>query len=118
MKDALLLSELLLTSHRKEIPDYLSGKDDERTIESWAVDIEKIIRLDKKSPDVIRQVIIWAKAPDCFWFPNIQSGHKLRKHFETLYSQMINDNKKKGKSAQPHKIAMDNIPDDKLDEYF
>jgi hypothetical protein len=29
---ALELSELLLTSHRKEFPDYLSGKDDKKTV--------------------------------------------------------------------------------------
>jgi len=118
MRDALILSELLLTSHRKEIPDYLSGKDDEQTINSWAQDIEKIIRLDKKSPDVIRQVILWAKTPGCFWFPNIQSGSKLRKQFETLYSQMITDNKKNGKGSQPFKIGADKAAAENVDKYF
>jgi hypothetical protein len=120
MTDAFSLAGLLLSLHRKEISDYLSGKNDKKTIENWAEDIEKLIRLDKKPPDVIRHVIEWVKAPGCFWFPNIQSGSKLRKQFEMLYSQMIADNKKKGKSSQPnaHKIASDNIPDEKLDEYF
>lgn len=88
-KDAIELSTLLLTSHRREIPDYLSGKNDEKTINSWAQDIEKLIRLDGKSPDAIRQVILWAKTPGGFWFPNIQSGKKLREKYEVLYSQML-----------------------------
>jgi len=88
-KQALELSELLLTSHRKEIPDYLSGKNNEKIINSWAQDIEKLIRLDGKPPDLIRQVILWAKTPGSFWFPNIQSGKKLREKYEALYSQML-----------------------------
>jgi hypothetical protein len=88
-KEAFELSTLLLTSHRKEIPNYLSGKNDEKTINSWAQDIEKLIRLDGKSPDVIRQVVLWAKTPGGFWFPNIQSGKKLREKYEVLYSQML-----------------------------
>jgi hypothetical protein len=87
-KQALELSELLLTSHRKEFSDYLSGKDDNAIIDRWAVDIEKLIRIDKKAPENIRQVILWAKEPGCFWFSNIESGKKLREKYETLWSQM------------------------------
>jgi len=120
MKDALVLADLLFDLHKKIVPNYHSGKDIEKIKRDWAQDIEKIIRLDKKSPDVVRQVIEWAKNPDCFWFPNIQSGSKLRKQFEMLYSQMITDSKKKGKVTQSHvhKIESDNIPDEKLDQYF
>ena len=90
-KDSLELSELLLTSHRNEIPDYLSGKDDKKTVERWARDIEMLIRIDKKPPETIRRVILWAKTPGKFWFPNIQSGKKLREKYETLYSQMLGE---------------------------
>jgi hypothetical protein len=120
-KDALILADLLFNLHKNEVPNYHSGKDIEKIKSDWSEDIEKIILLDKKSPDDVRQVIEWAKKPDCFWFPNIQSGRKLRKQFETLYSQMIiEDNKKRGKSSQSHahKIVSDNIPDNKLDEFF
>jgi len=119
MKDSLILANLLFDLHKKEVPDYHSGKDIEKIKNDWAQDIEKIIRLDKKTPDVVRQVIEWAKAPDCFWFPNIQSGSKLRKQFETLYSQMIADGRKKsGTKPKPLKIAKDNINPDDVDQYF
>ena len=118
MIDALALAELLFSLHQKEVPDYHSGKDIEKVKSDWASDIEKIIRLDKKTPDIIRQVIEWAKTPGRFWFPNIQSGSKLRKQFETLYSQMVNDSKKTSKPAQPHKIAADKTKLEKLDEVF
>jgi hypothetical protein len=118
MKDALVLADLLFNLHKKEVPNYHSGEDIEKIISGWAKDIELLIRRKEKQPETIRQVIEWAKTPGCFWFPNIQSGSKLSKQFETLYSQMITDTNKKGKPAQPHKIAADNIPDEKLDDFF
>jgi len=102
-KDAFELSELLLTTHRKEIPDYLSGKDDEKTIGMWAADIEKLIRIDKKQPETIRRVVLWAKTPGCFWFPNIQSGKKLREKYETLYGQMTRQNKTASSGKPPER---------------
>jgi hypothetical protein len=85
---SLKLAELLLTSHRKEFPNYLSGKEDSEVIKKWAQEIEKLIRIDEKSPEIIREVILWIKTPGNFWFPNILSGTKLRKHFEQIYTQM------------------------------
>jgi hypothetical protein len=88
---ALELSTLILTSHRKEFPDYLSGKtksEIEKKLEGWAKDIELLIRRDKKDPEIIRQVILWVKKPGNFWFQNIESGAKLRKQFERLYGEM------------------------------
>jgi hypothetical protein len=86
-KSALSLAETILKEHRKEIPDYLAGKD-AQVIQRWAADIEKLIRIDKKSPENIRDVIFWVKTPGNFWFHNIESGAKLRKHFERLFGQM------------------------------
>jgi hypothetical protein len=91
-KDAVELAMLLLTTHRKVIPDYLSGKNDNETVERWAKDIEYLIRIDKKPPETIRRVILWAKTPGNFWFPNIQSGVKLREKFEQLYAKFISEN--------------------------
>ena len=93
LKDAIELATLLLTTHRQEIPDYLTGKKDTDTIDRWANDIEMLIRIDKKPPETIRHVILWAKTPGNFWFPNIQSGKKLRDKYELLYSKMLQDGK-------------------------
>ena len=90
---ALELSDFMLAEHRKEYPDYLAGKDDNSVIHGWAQDIEKLIRLDKKEPDIIKNVIAWVKTPGCFWFSNIESGQKLRKQFERLYVQMMESQK-------------------------
>jgi hypothetical protein len=90
-KSALKLAELLFTSHRKVFPDYLSGKTDKqikKKIEGWSEEIEYLIRLDGKTPEKIRQIILWVKTPGNFWFSNIESGQKLRKQYDKLFIQM------------------------------
>ena len=52
----------------------------ESTIQSWADEIDKLIRLDKAKVDDIAEVIQWCQKDD-FWKANILSGKKLRKHF-------------------------------------
>jgi hypothetical protein len=121
-KSALELSELLLTSHRKEFPDYLSGNSDnqiKKKTDGWAADIEKLIRIDKKDPEIIRQVILWVKTPNNFWFHNIESGSKLRKQFERLYGEMKTKNSKRSSAGtSSHRIARDNVSPDDVDKYF
>jgi len=101
MKSAIELSTLLLTAHRKEFPDYLSGKDDKITVERWAKDIEKLIRIDKKPPENIRKVILWAKTSGNFWFHNVESGAKLREKFERLYGAYISERNRLSPNNQP-----------------
>ena len=113
------LAELLFTSHRKEFPDYLSGKSEtqiRKKLDGWAVDIEYLIRLDKKTPDAIRQVILWIKTPGNFWFHNIESGKKLREKFGRLYGQMSTAAKRP--SPATHRIAADNVSPENVDKYF
>ena len=98
---AIELAELILTEHRKEFPDYLSGKKDRETVERWAIDIDRLIRIDKKAPENIRQVILWAKTPGNFWFHNIESGAKLRKQYERLSGQMASEKKPTGYAGPP-----------------
>jgi len=100
-KSAIELSSLLLSAHRQVIPDFLSGKNDKKTIDRWAKDIEMLIRIDKKTPETIREVILWAKA-DNFWFSNIASGKKLREKYEALYGQMKTRAKSTGPPVSSH----------------
>jgi hypothetical protein len=94
MTEPIELANLLLDTHRKEFPDYLSGKDTKKIMERWAEDIEKLIRIDKKMPEMIRQVILWVKTEGNFWFSNIESGKKLREKFERLFEQMQTQTKR------------------------
>ena len=49
---------------------------------------EKLIRLDKRTPEEVESVIAWCKSKGNFWIPNIMSGKKLREKFPTLFAQM------------------------------
>jgi len=83
----LVLATLLLTEHRKMDEKFLVGKED-ATVQRWASDIEKLIRIDKRTVDEIRRVILWVQSPGCFWASNILSGVKLREKFPQLIGQV------------------------------
>jgi len=78
------LAELLYKLHKNQDPNYSKSV---KHIQSWANSI-RLIEKDGRSKEDIRQVIEWCKEPDNFWFPNIQSGKKLRKQFDILISEM------------------------------
>jgi Helix-turn-helix domain len=79
------LATLLLTEHRKLDSVFAKGKESE-TVQRWAKDIDKLIRLDGRSVEDVRSVILFSQASD-FWCANIASGAKLRKQFDTLIIQ-------------------------------
>lgn len=83
----LILATLLMTEHRKTDEKFLIGKERD-TLQRWAADIDKLIRLDKRTPDEIRRVIVWSQSPGCFWVSNILSGAKLREKFSQLIGQV------------------------------
>lgn len=58
-------------------------KCDDKKINAWAKDIEKIHRIDGYEWDVIEAVLKWSQS-DSFWYQNIRSGSKLREKFEEL----------------------------------
>lgn len=84
-----ILAELLMTEHRKHDSRFIIGEE-ERTLQRWAKDIDKLIRLNQRTPEEIRRVIRWCQSPGCFWIPNILSGAKLREKFPTLLVQSMN----------------------------
>lgn len=78
------LAELLYNLHKKQDINYHKT---EKHLITWANSIRLLVK-DGRSLEDIRRVIEWCKEPDNFWFPNIQSGKKLREKFDTLISQM------------------------------
>ena len=92
------MAELLFSLHEQVDPKAKPPS----SFDSWAMDIEKINRLDGRSYEDIEKVIRWAKTPGNFWFANIMSGKKLRMQFSRLY---IEANKKAGVGR---KIVMQN----------
>ena len=83
------LAELLFTLHKKYDRQY---NPPQKHIETWAEDIEKLHRIDKREYHDIERVIRWVKSDGNFWFSNIMSGAKLREQFSRLCVQMSQGN--------------------------
>ena len=49
----------------------------------WLRPMEALLRLDRRAPDDVYQVLRWATQDD-FWAPNIRSPGKLRKQYDRL----------------------------------
>ena len=75
--EAIELAELLGTLMRDNDPKAKINTN------KWAVDIDKIHRLDGRSFEEIEVVVRWCQL-DPFWHKNILSGQKLRKQFNQL----------------------------------
>ena len=53
----------------------------------WAREIEKMIRIDERNPEIIKKILEWLPT-DSFWQGVILSGAKLRKQFDALEIEM------------------------------
>ena len=73
----LLFSLIQQRDPRAKSPDY----------QKWAVHVDRLIRLDKRSPEQIKVVVNWCQNDD-FWKNNILSTEKLRKQFTQLVLKM------------------------------
>lgn len=76
------LSLLLFNLIRERDPDY--KKPD---FQKWSIYIDRMIRLEKRTPEQIEKVIIWCQS-DSFWQNNILSTSKLKKQFSQLWLKM------------------------------
>lgn len=98
--DALNLSGRLADGILRNNPNHeISDPKTRRTkVRLWAIEIEKLLRLNQKTPELVSSVIDFCQA-DTFWSGNILSGSKLREKFEQLTTQMLNRGEKNdGKS--------------------
>ena len=87
--EAIRLSNLLADKIIKNNPQNRSVGNGKRdgTVQTWAADIDKIIRIDKQTPAVIEKVIRWSQSDD-FWSGVIESGGSLRRNWDKLTAQM------------------------------
>lgn len=63
----------------------------EPNIQTWAKDIDLMIRIDNRNPEEIKKIITWCQK-DQFWHKNILSTDKLRKQYDKLYLEMGGSN--------------------------
>ena len=82
------LSKFLLSEIRENDENFLSGSPnaEELAIQRWALDIERLIKLDHRSTEEIKTVIEFAQS-NRFWKSNILSAKKLREKYTTLLLQ-------------------------------
>ena len=85
---ALLLLDLIIERNPKH---------KKPNLRKWEIHIDRLIRIDKRKPEIIEQVIRWCQSDD-FWQDNILSTEKLRKQFDQLFLKMnkgCNDGRKR-----------------------
>jgi len=90
--DEFRLAKLLLDLILIRKPDYKKPN-----FQKWAVQIDRMIRLDSRKPGRIEAVIRWCQQDD-FWQDNILSTDKLRKQFDRL--ELAMQKSQKGKSNE------------------
>ena len=99
-------SKKIFTQEDKEylLAEYLSKKiserldkslKDEKTLQKWASEFNKMIRLDKYDIEEMKEVLIFSQNND-FWQSNILSASKFKKQYLTLLAQMKSNYKKGG----------------------
>lgn len=71
-------------------------------LQSWAADVDRMIRIDKRSEEDIRALITWSQK-DNFWKGNILSTSALRKQFDKLTIQMETRGGKTFKADPPNR---------------
>lgn len=106
------------------LAEYLSKKiserlnkplKDEKTLQKWSAEFEKMIRLDKNDIEEIKEVLIFSQKNN-FWQSNILSASKFRKQYLTLLAQMNSNYKKGGENYGKHGNGIKfNVPKTKVD---
>lgn len=86
------LSRLLFSKIRER-----NQKQKEPNFQSWGNEIDKMLRVDKRSSEEIEAIILWSQADD-FWQNNILSTSKLRKQFDSL---LLKSKKSQSKPNEP-----------------
>ena len=80
--DALRLSKLLFSLIKER-----DSKAKEPNLKDWAIHIDRLIRIDQRTPQEIETIMRWSQKDD-FWQNNILSTEKLRKQFIQLNLKM------------------------------
>jgi hypothetical protein len=81
-EEGINLAELLLKTIRDRYPDFKPNFNN-TDLNRWGVDIDLMMRIDKRYPEQIKEIIEWCQK-DNFWHKNILSGAKLREQFDRL----------------------------------
>ena len=108
--EACRLSEKLFGMILNNFPNNrtVSNEKCEGTIQKWAFDIDKLIRIDGQTATEVERVIDWCQS-DSFWKSNILSGTTLRKKWDTLTAKMANEGSKSAFPKQQGPSPFDGV---------
>ncbi len=79
-------------------------------LNSWADDIRKMIKIDKRSHSQVSNMIEWCTT-DSFWSTVVLSAKKLRDKYDTMAAQANREYHKKSNSYQRQPIRKEKLPD-------
>jgi hypothetical protein len=91
MEFALLLRGKILGNNPR-------AKITENQLVHWAGDADRMMRIDKRTPEEIYALLVWSQA-DSFWKTNILSMKKLREKFDqlTMHAKRKEESNRRGK---------------------
>lgn len=92
-----LFNLILQYDHKTKKPDF----------NKWAIHIDRLIRLDKRTPQEIEAVIHWCQR-DTFWHSNILSTAKLREKFPELKRKMDTHNNRANSKSNIEEVYENN----------
>lgn len=64
------------------------SKKTEPQLQSWCIDMDKLLRIDKADPNEVKKIIDWV-VDDNFWAKNVLCPASLRKQYPRFYKQVI-----------------------------
>ena len=99
----LLFSEIIKQNLKSRLLTN-NNRTRQKITQKWAVDIEKLILIDKQEPSTVEEVILFA-THDNFWGANILSGRKLREKWDTLTRRMNGNHHSNSTTDENSKFA-------------
>jgi len=87
--EELRLASLLLQEIQNNKPNFKQPN-----LQTWAKEIDLMIRRDSRTPEQIEKVILWTQHHN-WWWSRVLSAEKLRKQFDTLEALMVSSQKGK-----------------------
>jgi hypothetical protein len=80
----------------------------EPNFQTWANEIRKMINIDKRKPEQIKNMIVWCQN-DSFWKGNILSTKKLRDKYDQLKVRALEDWNKQQNRGGGRQSEIDDI---------
>ena len=93
--------DLILKENPKSKLHAMTPAKYENKIQLWALDVDKLIRIDGQKPPDIESVIKYATSDETFWKANILSGDAVRRNWDRLILQTQRSKKPVNRVKQP-----------------